>query len=527
MTVSDIITLVSLVIAIVAILSEKNRRHLLLKFHLVDFLLFGLSFVLINYFVFYDYFYSKDIFISQLYFSSYGIHNPNNYAYIIAISSILYFFYKILYAFYPFGKISSVSKFYGHLIENGETSFLLDLIDRYHKNDIIKVVQRSDDYKSEDYSWQESFHPETLNKVIRKWFSGIFRGLFPYSWSNRKAYAQLVLHSILNDPAFIMLASNMRPYMFSEILATFNKNKRNSFPNELVNTFLHELLKHKNFWLKKELQQSQKHDYGQPEIFHVENRILSALLRDLSVSDVNGVWRPFGKIAIDEIEEERINGYESKMFQEFREEEFLWEFRTYFTIQFFKIIVIEALVKKYSESHFWLYNYRSITHAILKTFEKCPPDDFENVKTVYHKFIDIMIDNCFLWLRISNEKEDIGFYENILTCLGDVVLEVTNSPYFGTKDKVSYIDRLFTFYCNLYNNRESDRLRLKVGELILKPTLICNRSDNYYNYVELAWKQFDKIPHRLSGVGKDLDYAYFKRFKKEVIIPLGLNPDIY
>ncbi len=39
MTISDIITLLSLIIAIVAIISERNRRHILLKFHIIDYLL--------------------------------------------------------------------------------------------------------------------------------------------------------------------------------------------------------------------------------------------------------------------------------------------------------------------------------------------------------------------------------------------------------------------------------------------------------------------------------------------------------
>ncbi|WP_291399348.1 hypothetical protein [Daejeonella sp.] len=526
MTISDIITLVSLVIAVVAILSEKNRKHLLFKFHIVDLVLFASSFFLINYFVFYESFYVRGLYISQLYFMDFGLLDPKKYAYLISISSLLYFLYKIYYAFYPFSKIQNVTKFYGQLIENDEISFLLDLIDRYHKTDIIKVIDRTDDYNPEDNWWEHRFHRETLKEKIKRWYVSAIQFLFPYSWYNRRAYGVSVLHGVINDPAFIVLASNLRPYLFAEIFAHFKKTKRDGFPKELVNSFLNELVQHKNFWLKKELQQSQNNDFGQPEWFHSDNRILSALLNDLSVADVNEVWRPFGDTAVDEIEEERTKGYQSKMFNEFREEQFLWEYKTYFAIQFLKIVVIEALVKKYYDNHFWLYYYRSVTDAILKTFEKYPLNDFEEVQTEYHRFIDIMIGNCFLWLGISNDKEDKGFYNNTLSCLGSLLLAVCNSPYYSTREKVSYIKNLFSKYCNLKSNSESKKMRVKIGEIIVKPSMLTKEGAAYYEYVKIAWDKFDKIPHRGMGLVEDNDYDYFRQFKQQVIIPLGLDPNI-
>lgn len=524
MTISDIITLVSLVIAIVAILTYKNRRHLLLKFHIVDYILFTIAFILINYFVFYKNFYGKGIYISKLYFQNFGFKNPENFAYLISIFCLVYIFYKILHSFYPNSKRESVIKFYGQLIETNETSFLLDLIDRYHKTDIIKLIERTRDYKPDDNWWEHRFHRDTFKEKINKWLVQKIQFLFPYSWFNRRSYGVSVLHGIINDPAFIILASNQRPYLFAEIFAHFKEAKRNGFPDELINSFLSELVQHKNFWLKKELKQSQNNDYGQPEWFHHENRILSALLNDLSVADVNEVWRPFGDTAINEIEEERTKGYGSKMFQEFREEQFLWDYKTYFAIQFFKILIIEALVKQYRKSHFWLFYYRSITDAILKTFEKYPPKDFEEVETIYHKFIDIMVHNLFLWLDISNDKEDKGFYHNILNCLGSLIHSICKNPYYGEERKVKLVKWLLGDYCNLDHNSETENMRVKMEAILLRPSMLTNKGHRYYSYIEKAWDEFDKIPHRgISGLGEE--YNYFKQLKTRVIIPLGLDPD--
>ena len=67
MTISDIITILSLVIAIIAIISEKQRKHLLLKYGWIDIFFYGLIFISINYFVFYKEFYGKGVYLDFLY----------------------------------------------------------------------------------------------------------------------------------------------------------------------------------------------------------------------------------------------------------------------------------------------------------------------------------------------------------------------------------------------------------------------------------------------------------------------------
>ena len=526
MTISDIITLVSLIIAILAILTNKNRDHLLLKFHLVDYILFTGAFTLINYFVFYDAFFSKGIYIARLYFIDFGLKNPKNYAYLISLISLSYFFYKIYYAFYPNSRLKSVSHFYRRLIESNESGFLLDLIERYHKKDIVQLVDKSMDDNPDPDWWMRRLQRESFKVKAKKAYARSVAYLFPSSKYNKNGYAMLVMHEVMNDPAFIALASNQRPYLFAEIFASFKKNKRRIFPRELVNSFLSQIIESKNFWLIKELKQSQDFDGGQPEWFFDQNRLLASLLKDLSVSDVNEIWRPFGDAAVNEIEEERTKGYESKMFQEFRDEQFLWEYRTYYAIQFFQILITEAIVAKYKNCHFWLFYYRSITDAILTTFKKFPPKEFEEVETVYHKFIDLMIDNIFGWLHTSNRNNDEEFHLNILDCLGQIIHEICENEFYGEVRKRNVIDRLMDLYCTLEDNSERINVRKEIKAILRKPCMLTDADNSYYSYARVAWERFDRIPHR-AGSGLGDDYDYFAEFKKDVIIPLGFNPDLY
>ncbi|GAC1309944.1 MAG: hypothetical protein NVSMB24_26300 [Mucilaginibacter sp.] len=309
MSINDIIVLLTLIIALVAVINEKNRLHLLLKFNRADYILFAGAFLLINYFVFYPSFEQRGIVIHWLYFKDFGFYEPRHFAYLVTLVGLVYLFYKIYFSFYAFANFEKVEVFYRKQIENREISFLLDLLERYHRADIIRLVASSADARegaAMDY-YLKRYQKKPLKKRVGDWLETKVRNLFPTSWYNRRDYAYNVLNFIINSPGFIDQAANLRPYFFSDIFAGFTRKKRQSFPDDLINAYLTELIKLKNFWLKKELKESENFD-GQPDYFHEDNQILSSLIKELSVADVNQVWQPFGSAAVTEIELERRAG---------------------------------------------------------------------------------------------------------------------------------------------------------------------------------------------------------------------------
>ncbi|QEM06424.1 hypothetical protein DIU31_023990 [Mucilaginibacter rubeus] len=518
MTINDIIVLLTLIIALIAIINEKNRTHLLLKFTKLDRWLFGLALVLINYFVFYQDFEQKDWVIHSLYFHGFGLHQPRHWAYIITLISLIYLFYKIYGSFYAKFQIEKVNAFYSKQIENLELSFLIDLIERYHKNDIIQWVSKNPVNNDDSERELEIDEPETWQVKVGIWWTGFIAGLFPLSWNNRSTYARRVLHSIINTPGFICHAANLRPYFFPEIYMHLTAAQHDQYPDELINSFFNELLRDKNYWLKKELKASESFDTGQPIRFHEENKILSGLLEDLTVSAKSKIWQSFGDTAVHELQEEIQKGLDSPLYQEYFSDNQLWEFKTQFSYQFFKILIIEAINKQHNGQHFWLFYYDRIIEKIIKAWEKNPP--VEDVsKTVGHKFIENIFDTLQQWLEFANEKEHTGLYCDITSCIGRVLQVVNESAQYPEKDKIRMLDILFRTYCNLADNGQTDTLRTELEKVIKKPNNLVEAGFPYYGIVAKAWDQFDKVPHRVQDF---TDYAYFGRFKRNVIQPLGL-----
>ena len=253
MGISDIITLLSVILAVIAIFNERNRRHLLLKFHKADYLIFIFAFGCINYFVFYDEFYSKDYVINALYFDHFGLENPKYYSYIITLITLAYLFYKIWKAFYPYVNVVKVLGFYRTLIEQQNIGPLMDILERYHLPDIVNMIDISSNYDPDADPWSDRFHKRTKGERIQDAYQSTIRFLFTSSRLNRDTYARHVLHNILNDPAFIILSANQRPYFFASIVQHFRKAKRDAFPNDMLKTYFSDWVNNKNFWLQKEL----------------------------------------------------------------------------------------------------------------------------------------------------------------------------------------------------------------------------------------------------------------------------------
>lgn len=518
MSVSDIVTLVSLVIAIVAILNEKNRVHLLLKFSWLDYFVLFTAFFFINYFTFYESFYERGLYVRSLYINSkLAFSHPQNWAYIISISVLLFILWKILWAHYPVRRGEKVMQYYKRLIEINESQLLLDLIERYHKKDIIKLIRTTKDYDPNRIWWRERFQHISLKKKLLQKLSNFWFKTFRHSWYKRQSLAISTLHGVINDPAFITFCSVQRPYLFADIIAEFKENKRQIFPRDFVNSFITELINSNNFWLRKELQESQDHDNGQPEWFRDQNKVLSSLFNDLTVAKTNEVWKGFGEAAINEIINERAKRYESKMYEECRGGLHLWDFRTMYSIQFFKILIIEALLKDF-EDHLFLFYYHYITRSILKTLEKFPPE--EDVKSIHFALIKEMTDNIFTWLRICNEKSNRNIFYNIIDCWGQIIVELSESNEFNDDDKSELIENLMDYYCDLSDGEHTEEYRSKIEEIFLSPITLLEEDHPYYTHIATAWDNFDKAPHSIDG---DLDY--FIRLKEKVIAPLKLNPN--
>lgn len=523
--------LITLIIAIIAIINEKDRKHILLKYSKFDVILFGFCFLLINYFTYYSSFKSRDWVLKVFYFKNYGLSNPNNWGYIISMAILFYILYKIYYSFFPYRNIDKVAKLYKNLLEKGEFSFLVDLIDKYHIKDIINVIGKENSQNTRDFqsNW-EIEEPTFTQKCITK-LNTWQRNLFPKTILNRHSYASRVLHNVINDISFIHFVSKNNPYFFTSFISYFNSENRQNFPDSLCPSYFKELINSKNYWLANELRESTNNDYGQPDWFFEENKILASILKDLSVADVNSIWQPFGDLAINEIEEERNLGMNSFLLKPYRNDELLWDSKIFLSVQFFKVMVLEAIKNNYNNCHFWLHYNSHFVDALLKNLEIIDDNEKRNI----HHLIKIITDNTFLWLEYYcqldrpteqlNGYEPNGRYHDIIDCIGTNIYYLTGSRQYPNESKIALIKKILKIYCDLLEKSKTQEIKTKLEEKLIRPSMAWNDRHPYHEYLELAWQQFDKIPYRTrNGLGADMQCL--ADLKEKVMHRCGINPEV-
>ena len=529
MGISEIITLLTLIIALLAIINEKHRGYLILKFSRFDFLILGILFVCINYFAFYGKFYELGWYLPSLYFNYEWLPRAETYSYFLSLATLSFIAWKVWFSFFPLYKREKVVAFYLKQIENSETQFLFDLIERYHKMDIINHLGREQKKKEDDNSrLPPGLRKTPVNEKIKSKIKGIYAHICPDSGSNKDIYAGLILTRILVNPVLIQNGSSYRPYLYADIIRKLNANIRKYSTKYMVYQFLKNLVENKSFWLKIELEKAGNFDSGQNESFISENRILGAFFDDLSVANHYQIWLPFYDQAKEELNEEREKGINSKLFYEALSDGGLWwEFKTHYFIEFMNYLFNENVVRNYSGGHFHIHIHAVIIKEIMETLNRYNNGSKKN--TYYQIIVCIILDNHLNWLIRSHEKSTNKRYLNIIRSLGRCLDEIFKFHTYLQNDPTireclkSKINILIGQYLDMEDNNNSEEIMQGIEKLFTnKGHIPMSNHDEFVSLLKEVWREFDQVPY-IAGLPRQANHEEFDRFKENVLRPLGIE----
>jgi len=505
MTISDILTLITLLLAFIALISERSRKHLLLKFGIIEYLICILLFLFINYFVFIDEFEKADLIINSQYFKNFGLSSPKHYSYIISLILLFYIIYKANWGFYKYGKYHDVDEYYKSLLFNGEISYLLDLIERYHLSDIKRYLNlREQESKKipEKISWRQK--EPTLVEKIKSKISLLFSILFSGYKANRLNYARSVLFEIINNPQFLNQAVKIRPYFFAGIQYHFKGIKKHTNLEHFNANFMRILVFEKNYWLIHELKEFAYSGDGLP-ILDKSNIILSSLLKDLSASDNTTVYNALRDAALQELHEESQKE-RSIFLNEHKDDEQLWQSSVYIATYIHFLIVEEAIRINY-KYHFWVHHLRRITEELIAFCdERCGNKKQE---CIYHEIIrKIIVQLRYLTCKCFSYENEI--YLDVIKTFSKSLYAVVESLSVSDEMKIKCVSEFFFTYFDSYNEEDySNRLRQEMISAIKKPTLdLMPNLVNFNNFILTSWNIFDKLPYDGSSINDGVHPGY-------------------
>lgn len=136
MNLSDFISFIGILLAIIAFIGEKERLFVINKFNKIDVLLIILIFFLINFLLFYNWW--RKIFPILTVFENANFPFPNTWVYFILILFICWIFYKIIFSKFPKNNQTRVINYYDQLLQKEEYSTLYSIIYKYEKKYLLK-----------------------------------------------------------------------------------------------------------------------------------------------------------------------------------------------------------------------------------------------------------------------------------------------------------------------------------------------------------------------------------------------------
>lgn len=421
MTISDILTIIGILLAIVAFISEKSREFVVLKFSVIQKILLVIIFFLIHFLVSFSWWRDKFSCLNNFEFE--GFPMPSAWAYIISLITLIWAVWKIFKSDFPLSNIEKLIAYYEKLLMRGEYSFLSELIEQYHVESVKEflIAKRSIIVRNKSNIWTEE--NERYREVYRRKIN-----------TASKIYGESVFNRIFLNDIFIENVANYKPILFALVIQELNTEKVKE--DDFVNQYLKVITRNKNGIFFREIRNNQKL-CGLDAYETEKNRvILYSLFSDIRVASINQAWRGVAEQAIIEMEEEAKKSYSCLRESDIEQErDTIWGFRITIAISYFDIMVREA-IKQNIDDHMFMYYYRRFVEAILKNMDDLPcRDSNKNVSTRNFTLIYDIFSNMTDWKGIATKSQNYGLIDCIFECIGESLYVITNSDKVNDDNK--------------------------------------------------------------------------------------------
>lgn len=452
MTISDLLTLIGILLAIFAFISEKNREYVFLKFSYTQTTLLVIIFSFLHFLISYDWWREKFSCLSFFEFDGFPI--PSAWAYIISLTTLLWSVWKIFKGDFPLSNRERLMKYYEKLLMRNDIAFLSELVEQYHLENVKDFLRakKSIVIPNETGMWRidQQEYSNAYNKIIN---------------TAPRIYGNNVYYRIILNDAFIDNVANLNPHLFASVIQELNSEKVKE--DGFVNRFLKIITLKKNGNFFREIRDNQ--NLSEFNAYAIEERrpILYSLFNDIKVASINQAWRGIAEQALLEMTEEAKKEY-SPLRESDREQEHdtVWGFRITIAIWYFDIMVREA-IKQNVNDHMWMYYYRHFVEAILNNMDELPsPDSEQNKSTRNFDLIKDIFSKIMDWKDVATKSKHYDLTECIFDCMGQCLYQLTISHKLNDTDKQYLMNCVWEDLIKTYAEGDSEIERTEIEKII-------------------------------------------------------------
>jgi hypothetical protein len=486
MKTSDFLTILSLLLAALAILNSKERKLLLLKFDKKDFWVGGIAILIMHYFMAFDWLAENWLPWLLNFTSSKGI--PAEYfAYLLAISIIGYLIYKINVGFFAKGNSDRLIEFYKEMIVNDQIDELVQFIERYHLNDLLKFNKLQKE-KIEKFNGIKNKKEAFVN----------YREIMASMLKQTRLYIAVeVSNSIIKNSKFVSKTVKKYPLLLAEIIGSKDDGK--SMDMEFVQHYINCLIENGNEEFIQELKLlSDSGDSILNRSLIIDIPIMKALLSNTLQARRNEVWMPIKYTVERSMKyDEKQKSFLKKPFDLKLGDEFSRQ-KIYLAITFFDYMVRESIYRD-SGWHMWLIGYHRFVKLIIENMTYDGSSALNYNHSFNHYSIYLILRNIKRWLLLNVEINDSNRYIDICRCLSLINLEISvaDEMLISKMVKIQYFTISLDTYFQLTNSEFQDKAEQIRSEMELMFLLKSPHNYNPKLYLALilnSWKNYDKEP---------------------------------
>jgi len=426
MTISDLLTIFGIILAIIALISEKNREYIFLKFSKKDIVILIGIILFIHFLISFDW--VLKIFSFLNFFDCKYCPSPNGWAYIATITTLLWLLWKIYKAIFPLYNREKLLNYYEAQLLKGNFSFIADLIEKYHIDQIVEYIKEVKKIKISNATGLWHFDQQEYLKEYEKKIN-----------TTELIYGNNLLFRIIKNEEFVIKVSNIYPYFFTRIISEMDNDEVKDA--DFTNLFLKTLMISKNRQFFNEIKNNQ--NLAEFETYRIEKQrpILYSLFNNIKVAELNEVWREVGEQAILEMEAEAKKPF-SPLREADREQDkdTFWSYRIYNAIWFFDIMIRQT-IKENITNHMWLFYYWHFIKAILNNISNVNDYDESEIPSRNHELIESIISKSCDWLEVIIKSKKNAISKSITTCMGECAYEIAISNKLNDQTKHYLINR--------------------------------------------------------------------------------------
>ena len=490
MTISDLLTLIGILLAIIAFVSERTREYIFLKLSKKELWLLAFSFLYVHFLLYYQWWREKLECLGKFEFD--GFPTSETWAYIISVVTLFYFSWKIFYGNFPLSRKDKLLSYYKKLLLKNDISFLAELVEKYHLEDVVEFLKKKKSIKIKN----ETGHWALDHQEYLKQYHKVIKG-------KKITYGGIIYGNIILNDTFLDNAANINPYLFTKIIQQLNDNELKDV--DFVNRYLKVLMTNKNGSFFREIRNNQ--NLGEFDAYKIEKErpILFTLFNDITVCSVNQAWRGVGEPAIIEMQEEAKKEY-SVLRESNREQDndTLWSFRITIAIWYFDIMVRQSIAQNVN-NHMWMFYYYHFVKEIIANMQDLPfkesdlnrkSRNFDLLESIFMKMMD--------WKNVILKSKNDYLTKSVYDCIGECTYELAITDKLRKDDKnylINWVwEDLIQTYAQDNNSDEIINKIINIGfDMFKRPTMlflpdsqdISLKDKKYLSALQILWDKRD------------------------------------